>query len=72
MVENKCKYFNPKLKGEIDVNYFGNDVLYDKHCEATCVLRLNRYYNQDINNWPQVYIDECKYKEINNYVILLL
>ena len=29
-------------------------------------------YNQGINYWPQVYLDECKYEEVENHGVLLL
>ena len=59
-VVNKGKYINPKLN--MVVQYYGKEVPYDKHCEATGLLRIASVYNQGINYWPQVYIDECRYK----------
>ena len=29
-------------------------------------------YNQGINYWPQVYLDECRYEEVANHGVLLL
>ena len=75
-VVSKGKYINPKLNmygDKIAVKYHdGKDVPYDKHCEATGVLRLASVYNQGVNYWPQVYIDECKYKDVENHGVLLL
>ena len=48
------------------------EVPYDKHCEATGLLRIASVYNQGINYWPQVYLDECKYEEVENHGVLLL
>ena len=58
--------------GFVAVNYDGKEVPYGKHCEATGVLRIASVYNQGVNYWPQVYIDECRYKEVENHGILLL
>ena len=74
-VVNKGKYINPKLNmyGErVVVQYHGKEVPYDKHCEATGLLRIASVYNQGVNYWSQVYIDECKYEEVENPRILLL
>ena len=54
------------------VQYHGKEVPYDKHCEATGLLRIASVYNQVVNYWSQVYIDECKYEEVENPRILLL
>ena len=48
------------------------EVPYDKHCEATGVLLLDSVYNQGVNYWLQVYIDECRYKEVESPEILML
>ena len=50
----------------------GKDVPYGIHCEATGILRIANVYNQGDNYWAQVYLDECKYKEVENQRILLL
>ena len=75
-VVSKCRYINPKLNmygDKIAVKYHdGKEVPYDKHCEATGLLRIASVYNQGINYWPQIYLDECKYEEIENHGILLL
>ena len=75
-VVNKGKCINPKLniyKGEkVAVQYYGEEVPYGKHCEATGLLRIASVYNQGDNYWPQVYIDECRYKEVETHGILLL
>ena len=75
-VVSNCKYINPKLNmygDKIAVKYHdGKEVPYDKHCEATGLLRVASVYNQGINYWPQVYLDECKYEEVENHGVLLL
>ena len=75
-VVSKGKYINPKLNmygDKIAVKYHdGKEVPYDKHCEATGLLRIASVYNQGINYWPQVYLDECKYEEVENHGVLLL
>ena len=75
-VVNKGKYINPKLNmygDKIAVKYHdGKEVPYDKHCEVTGLLRISSVYNQGINYWPQVYLDECKYEEVENHGVLLL
>ena len=75
-VVSNCKYINPKLNmygDKIAVKYHdGKEVPYDKHCKATGLLRIASVYNQGINYWPQVYLDECKYEEVENHEVLLL
>ena len=75
-VVSKGRYINPKLNmygDKIAVKYHdGKEVPYDKHCEATGLLRIASVYNQGINYWPQVYLDECKYEEVENHGVLLL
>ena len=75
-VVSKGLYINPKLNmygDKIAVKYHdGKEVPYDKHCEATGLLRIASVYNQGINYWPQVYLDECKYEEVENHGVLLL
>ena len=74
-VVNKGKYINPKLNmygDKVAVQYHDKDVPYDKHCKATGILRIASVYNQGVNYWPQVYLDECKYEEVENPRILLL
>ena len=75
-VVSKGKYINLKLNmygDKIAVKYHdGKEVPYDKHCEATGLLRIASVYNQGINCWPQVYLDECKYEEVENHGVLLL
>ena len=75
-VVSKGRYINPKLNmygDKIAVKYHdGKEVPYDKHCEATGLLRIASVYNRGINYWPQVYLDECKYEEVENHGVLLL
>ena len=66
---------NPKFKmygDKVAVQYHGKEVPYDKYCEATGILRISSVYNQGVNYWLQVYIDECRYKEVEDKGILLL
>ena len=74
-VVNKGQYINPKLNmygDRVALKFYGKDVPYGKHCEATGVLRIASIYNQGDNYWPQVYIDECRYKEVKNHGILYI
>ena len=74
-VVNKGKYINPKLNmygDKVAVQYNGKEVPYDKHCKATGILPIANVYNQGGNYWAQVYLDECKYEDVENRRILLL
>ena len=74
-VVNKGKFINPKLNmygDKVAVNYDCKEVPYNKRCEATGVLRIANVYNQGVNYWGQVYLDECRYKEVENHGVLLL
>ena len=74
-VLNKGKFINPKLNmygDKIGVQYHGKEVPYDKHCKATGILRIASVYNQGVTYLPQVYLDECKYEDVENQRILLL
>ena len=74
-VVNKGKYINSKLNmygDKIAVSYHGKEVPYNIYCKATAILRIANVYNQGGNYWAQVYLDECKYEEVENQRILLL
>ena len=74
-VVNKGKYINSKLNmygDRIAVSYHGKEVPYNIRCKATAILRIANVYNQGVNYWAQVYLDECKYEEVENPRILLL
>ena len=57
---------------KIAVSYHGKEVPYNIYCKATAILRIANVYNQGGNYWAQVYLDECKYEEVENQRILLL
>ena len=66
-VVNKGKYINPKL------NMYGDKIAVKYHDgKVTGLLRIASVYNQGINYWPQVYLDEYKYEEVENHGVLLL
>ena len=51
---------------------YGKAVPYNKRCEAAGILWIASFYNQGVNYWPQVYLDVCRYKEVENHLLLLL
>ena len=36
------------------------------HCNPTAVLKIDSVYKQGKNHHPKVYIEECKYIDIEN------
>ena len=72
---NKERYINPKLKeynGQITTKYHGRDVPYGKCCDARGVLRVASVYKQGNNCYPQIYLDECVYRDVDHQGVLLL
>ena len=57
---------------KIGVQYHGKEVPYNTHCKATAILRIASVYNHGVNYWPQVYLYECKYEEVENQRIIFL
>ena len=39
---------------------------------ATAVLKVNSVYKQDKNYHPQVYVEECKYTDAENWQCIML
>ena len=50
-------------KERIKTNFYGQDVPFDKYCNATAVLKINSVYKQSKNYHPQVYVEERKYTD---------
>ena len=45
----------------------GQDVPYDMYCNATAVLKIDSAYKQGKNYHPQVYVEESKYTDAENW-----
>ena len=63
---NKDRYMNGKLKmydEKITTNFHGKSAPYNRCCKATCLLKISSVYQQGSNYYPQVYVEECKYKK---------
>ena len=62
-------YVNGKLKAWKELtrtNFYGQDVQYNMHCNATAVLNTDSVYKQGKNYHPQVYVKERKYTDAEN------
>ena len=60
------EWINPKLitwKDEIKTEFNGCHIPYDKHSDATGVLKVASVYQQGSNYYLQVFLKECKYQE---------
>ena len=60
------KYLKTKVKeydGAIKTNFLGNDVP-NENMHYTCIacITIDSVMNIDKKNYPQVYLEECKYK----------
>ena len=60
------KYLKTKVKeydGAIKTNFLGNDVP-NENMHYTCIacITIDSVMNMDKKNYPQVYLEECKYK----------
>ena len=54
-------------KKDIKTNFHGRIVLYDTYdtyCNTTAVLKIDSVYKQGKNYHPQIYIEECKYTDV--------
>ena len=63
----KGKYVRGKLKTwkiSIKTNFHGQDVPYNMYCNATAVLKIDFVYKQGKNYYPQTYVEECKYTDV--------
>ena len=68
-IKGEGKYVHGKLKTwkeRIKTNFHGQDVPYDMYCNATAVLKIDSVYKQGKNYYPQKYIEECKYTDVEN------
>ena len=50
----------------IKTNFHVQDILYDMHCNATAVLKIDSVWKPERNYRPQVYVEECKYTDAEN------
>ena len=65
-IKREGRYVYGKLKTWKDcikTNFHGQDVLYDMHCNARTVLKIDSVYKQGKDYHPQVYVEECKYTD---------
>ena len=60
------KYLKTKLKeynGVIKTNFLGNGIPKEnKHCSCIACITIDSVMRMDQKNYPQVYLEECKYK----------
>ena len=60
------KYLKTKLKeynGVIKTNFLGNGIPKEnKHCSCIACITIDSVMRMDKKNYPQVYLEECKYK----------
>ena len=67
--KGEAKYVHGKFKmwkGHVKKNFHGQDVPYNMHCNATAVSKIDSVYKQGKNYHPQVYVEECKYTDVEN------
>ena len=65
-IKGEGKYVHGKLKmwkERIRTRFHGQDVPYDKYCNATAVLKIYFVYKQGKNYYHQIYVEECKYTD---------
>ena len=65
-IKREGRYVCGKLrtwKDCIKTNFHGQDVLYDMHCNARTVLKINSVNKQGKDYHPQVYVEECKHTD---------
>ena len=65
-IKREGRYVYGKLKTWKDcikTNFHDQDVLYDMHCNARTVLKIDSVYKQGKDYHPQVYVEECKYTD---------
>ena len=65
-IKNDC-YLNAKLRyynDHILTHFHGGEIPYEMVCQTYSVLCINSVYNQSKNYYPQVYIEECKYRKV--------
>ena len=60
------KYLKTKVKeynGVIKTNFLGNGIPKEnKHCSCIACITIDSVMRMDKKNYPQVYLEECKYK----------
>ena len=61
-VNGKLKRWEERTKSD----FHGQDVPYNMHCNAKAVLKIGSVYKQGKNYHSQVYIEECKYTDVEN------
>ena len=67
-IKGEGKYIHGKSKTQkdrINANFHGQDISYDMYCNAMAVLKIDSLYKQSKNYHPQVYVEECKYTDVD-------
>ena len=68
-IKRDGRYVHGKLKSRKErtkTNVQVQDVPYDMYCNTTAVLKIDSVYKQGQNYLPQVYVEECKYPDVEN------
>ena len=60
------------IKTILLTNFHKQEVPYNIPCQTSSLLCINSVYNQGKNFYPQVYVEECKYKKIERLKCNLL
>ena len=69
LIKKEGSFVNGKLKTQkkrIKTNFHGQDALYNMHCNATAVLKIDPVYKQDKNYHLQEYVEKHKYTDAEN------
>ena len=59
-VRGKLKTWKERIK----TNFYGQDVPYDMYWAATAILKIDSIYKQGKNYYPQTYVEEFKYTDV--------
>ena len=73
-IKNDC-YLNAKLRyynDHILTIFHRGEIPYDRVCQTYSVLCINSVYEQGKNFYPQVYVEECKYRTVKRLKECLL
>ena len=53
-------------KERIKTNFHGQDVPYGMYYNAKAMLKINSVYKQSKNCYAEVYVEECKYTDVES------
>ena len=68
-IKRERRYVHGKLKTwkeRIKTNFHDEDVPYNMYCNATAVLKIDSVYKQGKSYYPQIYVKQCKYTDVEN------